>query len=480
MRARSVLLALTAGFVHCGGGGGPADAGDAAVDTRATGGDNNLPLSPPQVFEGQGRFVGVLGPALEGDSLLASAVTSENPAVVIDRTVCTRIYCGFVAHVTDSTPNRGAAIPEPAAGMPTVLRLRGEQYNYSARLQVLPVDSADASSFGVGAPADAVYSSLNVPAGATQRGGDAAGSVRLAVLGMSQLHGTLDLSASGTSPGRGGYGGGAAPAGDGQGPLGGRGAVGSGGGGGNGTAGENGRDSSGGSASGMGGAAETMRWQVSGGSGGGASMGGAGGAGGGALALAFFGGADLTGAQLLVRGSDGAQGGGGGAGGLLFLSGDVQGSPTVDASGGRGSMGSAGMGGNGGNGRVRIHGGANPTVQGGVRAQAPAFDLAMVEQLSRSAMVTLQGTAAPNARVRVQNEAGGTVQQRADATAGADGRWSMPFALGPNANALVLYEVQGTMTIPSLSGTTVVVRGAAGARQVYSGALEIAYLQDLP
>ncbi|MEI8256423.1 MAG: Ldh family oxidoreductase, partial [Deltaproteobacteria bacterium] len=393
--------------------------------------------------------------------------------IVIERTVCSRIFCAFVAHIDDVTPNRGTAIPEPTSGTQYAITVIGSTLNYSASLDVFPLDTAD----GAGQVAsDAVYSGLSIPSGATLHAAALDSPVRIAVLGDAQVHGTFDFGGDAVGPGPGGHAGGLPPSGDGQGPTPGLGSTVAGGGGGFDLAGGDG--AVGGGTGGV--AAMDMGvGRLQGGSGGGAGGGGAGGAGGGALALLVLGTAEFTGAQLVARGGAGAGAGGGGAGGTVVLGGSpATGAFTVDARGGAGGTLGGASGGAGSPGRVRFEGAvASVTVAGGARRDGVRWDLAAYEPIVRLAALTLRGFAMPGTHVRVQNEIARTVSLRTDTTAASDGTWTATVNLSPGASAFIAYDATDAVSpVPSLSGTSVVVRGDAGARQVYAGALDVVYV----
>jgi hypothetical protein len=457
------------------------DASDAAHDTRLSGGNNVITISPSTAFEGQRRYVGMLGPAQGSDDLSHATVTAApGSGLVIENVVCSMIFCAFTAHIDDVTDNRGAAIPEPTAASMATISVVGSMLNYTASLNVFPLDAADATSLASGMVAtDAVYSSLTVPTGTTLRAASPDSPVRIAVLGDAEVHGTFDFAASTTGPGPGGHAGGDAPSSDGQGPLPGRGSTVAGGGGGFAEAGGNGTGPSG-EMGGMGGmaASEIGAARLQGGSGGGAGGGGAGGAGGGAIALAAFGSADFTGAQFVARGGTGMGAGGGGAGGMVVIGGTPTGAFTLDASGGAGGASGGAMGGHGSAGRVQFDGvSSSAMVTGGARRDGVSFDLSDYQPIVRSAQLVLHGHAVPGAHVRIQNEVNRVVTARADVTAGADGTWSTMVMLTPGASSFIAYDASDSMNpIPSFSGTTVVVRGDAGARQVFAGALDVVYL----
>ncbi len=441
---------------------------------RLEGGNNAIAISPSVAFEGQRRYAGIVGPSQGSDDLSAATVSAPaGSGIVIDRTVCSQIFCAFLAHIDDVTPNRGTAIPEPTAGTQYPITVIGSTLNYTASLDVFPLDTAD----GAGTVAsDAVYSGLTIPAGATLHAAALDSPVRIAVLGDAQVHGTFDFAGDAIGAGPGGHAGGVAPSGDGQGPTPGLGSLVSGGGGGFDQAGGNG---SGGGGAGGAAATDMGVGRLQGGSGGGAGGGGAGGAGGGAVALLALGAADFTGALFDVRGGAGAGAGGGGAGGTVVLGGSAAtGVFTVDARGGAGGTAGGANGGAGSQGRVRFEAtAAMVTVTGGARREGVRWDLAAYDPIVRDAAQTLHGFGAPGTHVRVQNEVARTVSQRVDTTVASDGTWSVAVNLSPGASSFIAYDATDAVSpVPSLSGTSVVVRGDAGARQVYAGALDVVYV----
>lgn len=435
-------------------------------------------LSPTVTFEGTRRFVGALGPAMGEDDL--SAAVPAAPAgsgVVIEQHVCTRIRCVFVARIDDTQPNRGAAISEPSAAVPVDIRISGSMFDYTARLNVVPADTADAVTMGTGEiTGEAVYSSLTLPAGATLRATMQEQPVRIAVLGAVQLQGRVDLSPSATRPGAGGHAGGTAPMGDGQGPSAGLGNAGAGGGGGHATAGAAGMAAAG-APGGAGGAVSTRR-RLDGGSGGGAGGGAAGGHGGGAFLLAGFHTMDLTGARFVLTGAAGQGSAGGGAGGMLLLAGEVSGAFAADVRGGAGGTAAGAVGGAGGNGRVRIEGNAGTaTLEGATVERGPRFDLASVVPIVRDAQVSLRGSAAPGARVRVDGTRLDATAFTSTVVADASGAWTASVRLPEGVVQIMLTDVTDPMMpLVGMHGTRIVVRGDAGARTIAGGAIDIAYL----
>jgi hypothetical protein len=446
--------------------------GDGGVDVpRLTGRVNPISLSPSITFEGTRRFVGALGPAL-GDDDLSMARPTADPAsgVVIEQSACTTVRCVFVARIEDRSPNRGAAISEPSSAAPVDLRLSGTMYDYTARLNVIPTDTADGATMGASEiAAEAVYSSMSVPAGVTLRASGLEQPVRIAVLGPVTVRGSFEFGATAMRPGPGGSAGGMPPAGDGQGPSPGIGSMTAGGGGGHGTAGASGT----GPEAGAGGPVSTLR-RLSGGSGGGAGSGGAGGHGGGALLLAGFDTMSLEGARFAFAGGAGQGAGGGGAGGMLVLAGSPEGAFSVDVRGGAAMMG----GGAGGAGRVRLDGDAmGVTVLGANAASGPRFDLSSYQPIVRDPMVTLRGFAPAGMRVRVQGTRLDVMVFTATVVADASGQFTANVRLTDGVSQVMLFDATDpASTVPSYSGTRVVVAGESGARTIAGGAIDIGYL----
>jgi hypothetical protein len=398
---------------------------------------------------------------------MATPTADAASGVVIERSECTRLRCVFVARIDDRSPNRGAAISEPSSANPVEIKISGTTYDYAARLNVIPADTADGATMGASEiTTQAVYSSMSVPASVTLRATALEQPVLIAVLGDVQVRGSFDFSASAMRPGPGGGAGGAPPNGDGQGPSPGAGSMTTGGGGGHGTAGSPGTGAGGG----VGGAISTQR-RLAGGSGGGA----AGGHGGGALQLAGYGAMDLDGARFAFTGSVGQGAGGSGAGGMLALGGAPTGAFTVDV---RGGAASPGGGGAGGGGRVRLDGDAmGATVNGATPTNAPRFDLAMHPALVRDPMYTIRGFAPAGTRVRVQGSRLESPSFTATVVADAMGRFSTTVRLPEGVSQVMLFDATDpNALVASLSGTRVVVGGEAGARGIVGGAIDVGYL----
>ncbi len=448
---------------------------------RLEGGNNQIGVVGGFGFEGQRRYVAVIGPAMGDDNVMAASVaTAPTSGVVIERTECTRIRCAIVAHIDDRIANRGAPIPDVPSAEAVNLSLQGTIFNYTATIRVLPLDAADATSTGTALiGTQAVYSTLVLPAGRVARSGrDEA--LRFAVLGRVEIHGTFDLSPMAALAGPGGSAGGTAPTGDGQGPFPGRGNLLAGGGGGYGEAGTAGMGA-GGVMGGAGGAATMDRAPrtLVGGSGGGAGGGGAGGAGAGAMLLAAYGDADYEGAQFIARGGAGEGAGGGGAGGLFIFGGNPTGSFTVDTAGGAGGTAGGATGGRGGIGRVRLDSavtGANITA--GISTPGVRFDLGSLPPIVRTPALTIRGTAQAGSLVRVNDEYGGVVTMMGQATADGAGGWSIPVTLTrEGVYSFVAYDTTSGAMAPSFSGTRVIIRrGSTGTLEIFAGAVDVAYL----
>lgn len=476
MRHTSFLALSAMALAACGPVGGNQDAGRDIQ--RLEGGNNAIALQPSFAFEGQRRFVGVIGPGRD-DMTNATVSAPPGSGIVLESVQCNRLRCAFVGHIDDVLPNAGSPIPEPASSRQFTISVVSSEYNYSAPVNVFPLDTADGAALGAGQiTTDAVYSTLVIESGSILRAVMEL-PVRFAVLNTAEVHGTFDFSAMGATPGPGGAAGGEPPAGDGQGRFPGLGSMnGGGGGGGNGEAGRDGTGPSG-TMGGAGGsrADDALLARFGGGSGGGAGPTGAGGGGGGAFAFTVFGSANFDGARFLFRGGDGQGEGGGGAGGTLLLGGNPTGSFTVDLAGGRGATSGELRGGDGGGGRLRLDGEATGVmVMGGVLTTGVRFDLSAMPPLVRDPHLTIRGFAAPGTRVRVKNEVGGTTRLVGETTTGPDGRWSIDYMMPIGFSSFVAYGVTGVVEVPSMSGTTVIVRGDATRRQVYSGAVDVVYL----
>jgi hypothetical protein len=458
----------------------PPTMSDAGGDLpRVMGRVNPISLSPAIAFEGTRRFVGALGPALGADDLSAATPTAAaSSGVVIERWECTRVRCVFVAHIDDTTPNRGAAISEPSAAVAVDIRLSGTIYDYAAQLSVLPADSADGATMGAsGLSSQAVYSSMTVPAGVTLRADNLEQPVRFVVLGPIEFRGHFDFSASATRPGPGGSRGGEAPMGDGQGPAPGAGSMLAGGGGGNATAGTAGTGA-GGAAGGTGGAAQTRR-APTGGSGGGAGGGGAGGHGGGVLQFVGFSTMNLEGARFSAAGATGASAGGGGAGGTIAIGGATQGAFTVDVRGAAGASAAGATGGQGGAGRFRIDGdAAGATAQGAMPTMGPRFDLSMIPPIVRERSFTVHGFAPAGTRVRIEGKRLDVTVFSHVVVVDASGAFSRAVDLVEGVTQIMLFDAteMGAEPVASMSGTRVVVAGDSGARTIVGGAIDVAYL----
>jgi hypothetical protein len=465
------LFALSA--LALGACSSPNNNADGGADVpRLMGRVNPMSLSPSITFEGTRRFVGALGPALGEDDLTMATPTADAASgVVIERSECTRLRCIFVARIDDRSPNRGAAISEPSSANPIEIKISGTTYDYAARLNVIPADTADGATMGASEiTTQAVYSSMTVPAGVTLRATALDQPVLIAVLGDVQVRGAFDFSASAMRAGPGGGGGGAPPNGDGQGPSPGTGSMTTGGGGGHGTAGSTGTGAGGGAGGGV-----TTQRRLTGGSGGGAGGGGAGGHGGGALQLAGYAAMDLEGARFAFTGTAGQGAGGAGAGGMLALGGTPTGAFTVDV---RGGAASPAGGGAGGGGRVRFDGEATgATITGAVASSAPRFDLAMQPALVRDPMYTIRGFAPAGMRVRVQGSRLDAPSFTATVVADAMGRFSTTVRLPEGVSQVMLFDATDpNALVASLSGTRVVVAGEAGARGIAGGAIDVGYL----
>jgi hypothetical protein len=465
---RPLLLWLSLGLGAC----SSPSTSDGGVDVpRLTGRVNPISLSPSITFEGTRRFVGAIGPALGDDDLsMARPVADPATGVVIEQSACTTVRCVFVARIDDRSPNRGAAISEPSSAVPVDIRLSGTMYDYSARLNVIPTDTADGATMGASEiAAEAVYSSMSVPAGVTLRAAGLEQPVRIAVLGPVTVRGAFEFGATAMRPGPGGSAGGVPPTGDGQGPSPGIGSMVAGGGGGHGTAGASGT----GMEAGAGGAASALR-RLTGGSGGGAGNGGAGGHGGGALLLAGFDTMSLEGARFAFAGAPGQGAGGGGAGGMLILGGQARGAFTVDVRGGGAMMG----GGAGGAGRTRFDGDATDVmVLGATPTAGPRFDLTSYQPIVREPMATIRGFAPAGMRVRVQGTRLDVMVFTATVVADASGQFSAAVRLSEGVSQIMLFDATDAASpVPSYSGTRVVVAGESGARTIAGGAIDIGYL----
>jgi hypothetical protein len=240
----------------------------------------------------------------------------------------------------------------------------------------------------------------------------------------------------------------------------------------------------GGAAGGAGGMAAMDRtiFPFRGGSGGGAGGGGNGGGGAGAMVLAVYGTSSFDGARFLARGGRGAGAGGGGAGGAFILAGAPVGGFIVDVGGGAGGTQGGARGGDGSPGRVRLDGammGAH--VAAGSSLTGVRFDVDAIPPITRTADFEVRGFAAPNTRVLVQNEYGGTLIAREQTTADAEGRWSVTFRLSPGPASFIAYDASGSTPVPSFSGTRVVIRspaGAPGPNEIFAGAVDVVYLPE--
>jgi hypothetical protein len=447
-----VLGAATLSLVLAAGCGGddtrpPMDSGPVYVPTQAL---------PQVAFEGQNRLaVELLAP---GEDFTGATVVPEDASGPLEITEqrCAVDRCAVVLRVRDDRPNMGRPVPSTIDSARHALLIDGGSGGpYRAFMTVFPLDTIDnRGTMPLNVSGVVLASAAEASTGSIFRATANEEPIRWVVFGDATFSGTIDASADGAEPYAGGAAGGAAGTAA-DGPLGGGAGV-SGAGGGGGAAIEDGLAGAaadgtpdGGGAGGSGDGAPFLscadRLEMEScpnGAGGGAE--GEGGASGGTLLIASLGTLTLDGV-LIARGGDGASGAGGGAGGNIVLAApSFSASASIDVSGGAGEEG----GGDGASGRLRVDG---PSTLSGAW-MGPSVDVSAVPAISDSAMITITGTAEPDAMITVYDIDGGN---EATATAGSDGSFAVDYTLAAGINRLAVEAEVDGVTARSWVGTNI-------------------------
>ena len=466
----------------------------AVAVVAACGGDDDRPSFPdtgptippasarPQVaFEGHGAMA--IEITATGADLTGATIAPEDPSgplsVVSSR--CNGTRCGVVVAVADTRPNMGKPIPAPIDAANHFLSVTKGEDRWRALITVYPLDAiSNGGTMPLTVRGVQLASSITTAAGSTFRGGDE--PVRWIVFGGGSVNGTIDVSAEGAEGFAGGHAGGAPGArGSGPGagaaaPVAGAGAGGAGGsdagGAGEGADGTPGTGGAGGDAITTIACVDDTRDAACGGSSGGGAA-GAGGAGGGTLLLASLAPLDLAGATLRAGGGDGVDGGGGGAAGMIVVAApSITETPILDAAGGGGgaSSGAGGMGGAGTDGFAVMELGTG-SVAG--LMTGPSVDLSTFEPVTDQPMLTLTGSAEPDAAIVLEDTDGGRL---ASTTADASGAWTAELTLEPGVNRIAIVATGALGTLRSWTGTNIDFVNEMGTTRPVGATVDVVYV----